>query len=276
MQGTIAQLVALTVYGNAFLQDFAGSDLSTFQERNTTFKFCEFVQFVDVVGGAANAGEIVYGADVRGWFEALKKDGVRGIKMEYGSTATAGGVSDRMLVGFVGGGGRWLLEARRTGAADFWQGRWVVGERERKDRKIWRVSYGRVFKDGRLTATEREDLGGLREKLKDCLERIAEFSRAQKLDNFTKCFEAGIAKLDSAAPLADVYHFDFAPSGFLPLPARQLLACATDAWVFGAMGSWNDQGFSGQEQVIYEQVSEELYRLMHRVIVAAANSSMRD
>jgi hypothetical protein len=39
------------------------------------------------------------------------------------------------------------------------------------------------------------------------------------------------------------------------------------------MGSWNDQGFAGQDR--YEHLSENLYKLLNRVIVAAANSGSR-
>ena len=46
-----------------------------------------------------------------------------------------------------------------------------------------------------------------------------------------------------------------------PLPAAQLLGAAQSAWVFGGMGSWNDLGFEGEDQALYDRLSEELYRL---------------
>jgi hypothetical protein len=52
----------------------------------------------------------------------------------------------------------------------------------------------------------------------------------------------------------------------------QLLGAAETAWVFGGMGSWNDMGFHGETQTHYEEVSEELYKLVNKVIVASANS----
>jgi hypothetical protein len=54
-----------------------------------------------------------------------------------------------------------------------------------------------------------------------------------------------------------------------------LISPAQAAWVFGGMGSWNDQGFDGQTQDRYERLSENLYKLLNRVIVTAANSEMR-
>ena len=272
MQGAIAQIVALTIHGNAFLQHFQNSQGLDFQARNSTFKFCEWVRFTDLVSGASNFEERAYTADVHEWFEGLKKDGVCGVKMNYGASA-ASRVPDRMLVGFVGGGGKWSIETRRSSSSDFWKSRWQLGNRDRKDKRIWRVSYVRFLSRRPSTQAQPEDLEQLRSELEQCLERITQFSRSQNLEWFTRAFESGIVKLESPDPLADIYHADIAPPGFLSLVASQLLGSAQAAWVFGGMGSWNDQGFEGQTQARYEQLSEELYQLLNRVIVAAANSS---
>jgi hypothetical protein len=183
---------------------------------------------------------------------------------------------DVTVVGFVGGGGKWFLETRRSGSSDFWESRWQLGDRDRKDKKIWRVSYVRLLSKRPSTQAQAEGLETLRVELKECLERVAQFSRSQNLEWFTKAFESAIAKLESPAPLADVYHTDIAPPGFLSLVASQLLGSAQAAWVFGGMGSWNDQSFAGQAQARYEPLSEELYQLLNRVIVLAANSSTSD
>jgi len=272
MQGTIAQIVALTIHGNAFLQHSQNSQGLEFQARNSTCRFCEWVRFTDLVSGASNLEERTYSTDVHEWFEALKKDGVGGLRMKYESSTT-GRLPDRMLVGFVGGGGKWFIETRRSGSSDFWKSRWRLGNRDRKDKKIWRVSYVRFLSGRASTQAQLEDLEPLRSELKQCLERIAQFSRSQNLEAFTRAFESGIAKLESSDPLADVYHTDIAPPGFLSLVANRLLGSAQAAWVFGGMGSWNDQGFEGQVQARYEELSEQLYRLLNRVVVAAANSS---
>jgi hypothetical protein len=111
--------------------------------------------------------------------------------------------------------------------------------------------------------------------MKQDLQEIAEFSRSQNLDWFTKAFESGLYRLESPTPFENLYHKDIAPPEFLSLSATQLLGAVEAAWVFGGMGSWNDQGFEGQAQSVYEEVSEKLYRLFNRVIVAATNSGIR-
>jgi hypothetical protein len=40
------------------------------------------------------------------------------------------------------------------------------------------------------------------------------------------------------------------------------------------MGSWNDMGFEGKEQEVYERVSEALFRAVNAAMVAAANASL--
>jgi hypothetical protein len=271
MQGTIAQIVVLTAYGNYFLQGGAGLPLKEFSLASGSFQFCEFVKFTDLKLDATQREELPYAESPSEWFEKLKAEGMRGVRMMYGSSGR-NEPADRMLVGFVGGGGRWLMEAYGDERSEYWESRWQLGDRSRADRKIWRVTYVRILKSKPSESHPKEDLEALKVEFKKVLKEIAEFSHSQKLDNFTKVFEAGLAKLDSNTPLEGLYLKDFASEGFLPLGASQLLGAAETAWVFGGMGSWNDMGFEGQTQSQYEKVSEKLYQLLNRAIIAAANS----
>lgn len=268
MQGTVAQIIALTVHGNSILQKGSVFDSAEFERQNSTFKFCESVDFMERVPG-------IFAANPHDWFERLRSEGVRSLRMSYGPSGEKR-VADRMLVGFVGGGGKWLIESRGPSSSNFWEARWQLGNRDGKDKRIWRVSYLRVLTRKHPTQAPSEDLERLRLELKQCLEEIAQFSRSQNLEWFTKAFESGISRLESPDPLAETYYPDITPPGFLSLAANQLLGSAQAAWVFGGMGSWNDQGFERQAQARYEQLSEKLYQLLNRVIVAASNSSSPD
>ena len=177
-----------------------------------------------------------------------------------------------MLAGFVGGGGNWFIETQGANRLDSWESRWQVGDRERPDKRIWRVNYLRIRSGVPPQRSPSDDLEQLKTEFRHVLEAIAEFSRSQNLTPFTQAFECSLARLESPAPLDGLHHADIAPPNFLPLTANQLLGAAETAWVFGAMGSWNDLGFQGEIQAQYEEVSEKLYRLLNRVIVAAANS----
>jgi hypothetical protein len=67
--------------------------------------------------------------------------------------------------------------------------------------------------------------------------------------------------------------FELAPDSSLPPSAAQLLSTVQAAWVFGGMGSWNDLGFDGEDQKLYEHLSDELYQLLNAAIIAAVNAS---
>jgi hypothetical protein len=276
VQGTIAQIIALVTHGNACLKGSPGFDPSAFYPANSTFVFCEYVRFVDLRKKKRGWDESAYAADPNEWFARLKRDGVYSLRMSCGSASQQLGgkkVSDRMLVGFVGGGGRWLIEAMKPAGSDYWEGGWEVGDRVREDRRIWRVAYGRIASDQPVVDNPATDLPALRNQLAENLKAIGDFARRHKLDNFARAFDGGLAQLNSSDPSQGGYHSDLAPNKALPAPAVQLLGAAQSAWVFGGMGSWNDMGFDGDDGKLYDCLSEELYRLLNAAIVAAANSS---
>jgi hypothetical protein len=276
VQTTIAQIIALTTHGNAFLTGSPPFDPSAFYPANSTFIFCEFVQFADLRPAAGGWEESEYAPDPSGWFTRLKRDGVFRLRLAYspssGQELGDKKVSDRMMVGFVGGGGRWLIEAMKPGGSDYWEGRWIVGDGERKDRRIWRVTHGRIATDQPTIDRPVMDMPVLQAQLAANLEAIGDFARRQKMAGFAKAFDAGLASLSSSEPYTGVYHSDLAPAAALPLSAAQLLGAAQAAWVFGGMGSWNDVSFEGEDQVLYDRLSEELYHLLIVSIVTAANA----
>lgn len=274
MQGTIVQAIALTAHGNAILARSSRVDGSRFFPGNSAFTFCEYVRFVDLRRNAGGWKEEPYADDPLQWFARLKERGVHGLRLIYGSTEGEQigdqKVTDRMLVGFVGGGGQWLIEAVDPKGSDYWEGRWDVGEQDRKDRRIWRVKYGRIARDEPSIDRPAIELVGLKNQLAENLQAIGSFARRHNLDGFARAFDAGLAQLSSGNPLGG----DLTPP-MAPQPAAQLLAAAQTAWVFGGMGSWNDLGFDGEDQALYDRLSEDLYRLLNFAIVAAANSGFR-
>jgi hypothetical protein len=274
MQGTIAQIVALAMHGNAILQDASGSQSLGFQASNSTFAFCESVRFVAPVRSFLSRKEVVYATDPHSWFQRLRKESVYALRLSYGPSG-ANKLRDRMLVGFVGGGGKWIIETRGPKHSDYWESRWQIGNRDRADKKIWRVAYVRVGNGKPSPWEESDNLKTLKDEMRQTLQEIAQFSRSQNLDSFSKAFESGLYRLESPTPFQNLYHADIAPLESLPLSASQLLGSAEAAWVFGGMGSWNDQGFDGQAQTRYQELSEKLYQLLNRVIVAATNSGIR-
>ena len=273
VQGTIAQIIVLTTHGNAFLRRSPRFDLSDFYPSHGTFKFCEYVRFADLKPKGEGWEQFPYASDPKEWLMRLQREGVRRLRMIYASSAGAQAEdtasSDRMLVGFVGGGGRWVIEAMKASGSDYWEGSWDTGDQERADQKIWQVTYGRIASDQPAADGPDLDPAALRNRLAENLQAIGDFARMHKLDNFARAFDGGLAQLNSSRP----HESDFAPDGALSLPAAQLLGAVQTAWVFGGMGSWNDMGFDGEDQVTYDRLSEELYQLLNAAMVAAANSN---
>ena len=271
MQTSIAQIAALTIYGNAFL--LRPGAVVDFYPGNSTFQYCEYVRFVDLGNDGGKWIEEPFATDTLAWFEGLHKQGIDTLRMQYGVSGQTQ-TPDRMLVGFVGGGGRWLIEAQHSGTSDFWEGRWQVGDRARADRKIWRVTYARIAKDQPpIQPQGLESLDKLSQEFEQNLLEVEEFARSQKIDNFADLFKSARARLHSDPPYSDQYHCDLCRPEILPVAACRLLAACQDAWVFGGMGSWNDQTFDAATQPRYDALSENLYQLLNRAVVSAANAS---
>lgn len=273
MQGTIAQVVALVLEGNAVLRGIGSPGLDS---AHSAMKFCEFVRFVDLDKTPKGWSERHVADDPMAWFRYLKDRKVNELRMSYGASSSSdvdgSKVPDRMLVGFVGGGGRWLVHANGPNGSDYWEARWTIGDRQRADQRIWQVAYGRVAKGQATSENETCDLLSVRSELRDVLERVKAFATAHGLPNFAGCFARGLEDLTAASP-AHAFHKEFANASLIPLEAIQLLSAAQSSWVFGGMGSWNDLGFEGEDQVTYESLSEELYRTVNGAIVAATNAS---
>lgn len=269
MQGHIAQVVALAIYGNAFLK---GGNVTSLWPSGSAFTFCRSVSFVALAGQGKDPEEIPYAQDPLQWLSKLRSEGVVGLRLHH----LAGNdprISDRMSVGFVGGGGRWLIEAVKPAVSDAWEARWQVGDQEDPERRIWLVTYGRTVANHSHVSLQEVGAERLRKELQVVLSEIASFAEKQQLDGFAKCFRAGLEVLGSENPLAKVYHSDLAPPQTLPLAGEQLLSVAQATWVFGGMGSWNDLGFDGSDQQTYESLSDRLFGLLNQAVVEAANSS---
>lgn len=272
MNGPLAQLVALTCHGNAFLQ---GAPVDRIFPENSTFTFCDRVSFVTIEKpflGTPREQDVA--ATPEGWFEFLGSAGAAGIRLTR-KPQNHPQISDRMSAGLVGGGGTWAMEVllpRHRSA--FWVARWEVWNQDAPEQRIWRVTYGRVS-EGATKQSNPEDLQGTTTRLTRTLRDIHSFSAQHECVGFTECFADALDTLDSDGRNLHGYHRDLAPAGHLSDRARALLDASQRAWVFGGMGSWNDMGFDGEAQKEYERLSEKLFQTLNRAIAEAANQSFQ-
>lgn len=259
MNGVIAQAVALTCHGNARL---AGLEIPTFFPGNSTCQFCEYVRFGR---GGWRGGEF---ATPDEWFASLVRQKARGLRLLWLPDQRRR-FPDRMLAGLVGGGGGWVIEAAGRHGAEYRCGRWQVGNQEAPDRRIWRVTYTRTT--GQASTTPAPDLPAVKGRLVDSLRAISRFAGEHDVTGYVDQFDRAVAQLDTVEPLAGVYHLDLAPPGLLTEQAQPFLYACQLAWVFGAMGSWNDLGLDDDQE--YSSVSERLFTTVIEAICAVANSS---
>lgn len=204
MQGPLAQMVALTSYGNSAIR---AQQIPPFFPAHSTCQFCEFVKFI--AGGKLVDGErqvLTIAETPDQWLQSLPKRGVTGLRLRQRARNDSR-ISDRMSTGFVGGGRQWKIEGiRADGTSEFWLDKWEVGNKDSPDRRIWRVTYGLC----EVSATEPFTVRPVDEIISDLqtsLAQIRAFSEEQNCGGFTRCFDDGLRAL--AEPTADVgYHKD--------------------------------------------------------------------
>jgi hypothetical protein len=270
MNHPIAQCVALTCHANAFLQ---GRSVPRFFPTNSTCIFCDWVKFFAVSKpflDKIREEEVAGSPDA--WFAYLKAANISAVRLSR-KPQSHPKISDRMSAGFVGGAGTWSMEAvQPNGKSAVWLSRWQVWDQNAADRRIWRVSYGRV--SGKRSSIRVADLEASAGRFRSALADIHRFSEQQDCGGFTACFSKAIETLNSGGEKRHGYHRDLAPDGCLPSLAMRLLDACQSAWVFGGMGSWNDMAFAGEAQVEYDRTSQQLFLTLNEAIQAAANASV--
>ncbi|WP_017445881.1 hypothetical protein [Gayadomonas joobiniege] len=267
MQGTIAQLLSIAAHGNEYLKGRLNYD---YFPSSSTFKFCKFVKFVDLQSSGTKWHERDFAKDPNDWFKKLKDTGVVQFRVRYISTNNEE-ISDRMSVGFVGGGGRWLIETVKSGKSDFWEAGWEVGDRDDPEQNIWHVKYGRILKNRNQPEQALPPASEIKEQLKDILKKISEFAYKNNCGNFGQCFERGLKALEEPPASSDKEYTIF-PKGYATPEHHQLLNASQRAWVFGGMGSWNDMGFNDSAiHKEYEELSDKLFNLINLALIVASN-----
>lgn len=272
MTGTLAQIIALTAFGNDFLK--TGTLPPDFNHANTTFQYCHQIDFREFkkLFFFSKLKAYVIAHNPSEWFQYLKNDGCQHLRLYFEYSKDQSFAKDHKLAGLVGGGGNWLIEAVYDNYSNYWANRWEVTNQNAADSKIWSVNYGMtVIKQP--TNNLQINLQKIKEKLRQTLTEIAEFAFKQDLKNWGEQFEKAKLTLDSLTPESGYYHTDLLPLDKYSLTAKQIIFAAGSAWVFGGMGSWNDLGFDSKEDNdTYDRLSELLYSNINEAIIAGANT----
>jgi hypothetical protein len=260
MQGSIAQTISLAAHGNAFLSGTLDED---YFPHHQTFAFCQFVKFVDLKESGDTMTEEAFATDPVFWFEKLRGAGIRQFRIRYIAGHDAE-MSDRLSVGYPGGGGRWLIETVMENGSDFWEAHWEPPENPEGK---WQVTYARVLKDAEMPEPRMPPPEMVQKKLQDAFMRASRFAKAHGHEAFAEAFMRGFNALKDVRWERQIY-----PPEYAPLVYQQLLTAVIEGWVFGGENSWNDVQLDDEDaQREYDQLSDQLFNFMNLALLVAAN-----
>ncbi len=151
--------------------------LVRFYPTNSTFQFCNTVEFLVLNPAKSGFTEEMLADSPLKWLEFLKNKNCARLKIAHIPTPNPQ-TPDHQLAGFIGGGGRWLLESVYKIDSDFWEARWQGNNPNAPDKKIWRVSYGAIARNTKRTPDQTNDLKIIKRQLGiQTLDQIYQFAR---------------------------------------------------------------------------------------------------
>lgn len=262
MNGTLAHALALALHGSAWLAEPSGPPPEL--DDGPTFRYLEQVRFTQ--DGAVIADRPA------AWLRGLRDEGIGRIwfTAPQAEARTVGGepVADHLLVAFAGAG-RWALVTQGAGGAVAWPASWEVGDHDAPDQRIWQVEY-QAHRTAPLPPPARPLLASA-EVLRSALVEIDAFARSNGSEWWSDAFAEALQGFSDPEPSFPHYP-DVLPDA-LNLQRRRLASVAARSWVFGGMGSWNDQGFSDAEvQAENDRVTAQLYGAALDAFTAVVNA----
>jgi hypothetical protein len=240
-------------------------------ETAAILNFINRVRFVDC------SDNMELGKTINDWFLFLKNNGVKYLKLHH--TARIG---DWKTAGFVGGDGRWFIEAKKDNGSDWYDSKWEVTDVNNTEQKIWTVTFSRTTQNYNSNIGYSTNLKFNKEKLRNWLIDIRKFSEENNIgEYFINIFDKGLAFLEAEDPTKNLEINNLFLRNNLNLDAIRLLTACDISWIFGGMGSWNDRAFwngrifTSEEEKKYEQVSEGLFQEICMSIVCAVNTTIK-
>lgn len=265
MNGSQAQLITLVAHGNYFLHD--PSRTVTDLSNNSTFQYVNSVFFAQYKSRDDKQG-VTIADHVSEWFEFLVKNKVK--RLWYVVFAwDRVDLPEHIAVSFSNAVPI-AIQADLPDGFELWYPLWKTGGQPQKP---WTVEYrGLMFEKSHIYP--KPELSFLKMQLNQVLTRAEEFTVhcAEDIHKWGEYFVKSQELLDSSDPVIPYYTDLLPPSGYA-IEARQIIAAASQAYVFGGMGSWNDLSFKNSEvQNEYEKLSKDLYEIIKLTLAMASNS----
>lgn len=265
MNGELAQIIFLVSYGNAYLSKGAAQEFDV--ASNSTFKYLSSLSFSRYKSDQFTDGELV-AKSVAEWFAFLRYVNVSRL-WNISLTWPRQDIPEYVAAGFSGGLPT-AIQAVLPGGFELWVPHWQTGGPKNKP---WIVEYRGMLVPGPFFSPTPQ-MNEVKDNLRRAVSQALEFSKRSdaNLAMWSDWFSQSLEMLDSHLPKAP-YHPDFLPGEGFSMDARQLMAAAAQAYVFGGMGSWNDMGFVNPiTQKEYEEITISLYAAVKSAIILASNS----
>lgn len=268
MQLPILRALAMVAVGNAALK---GRNVSGFYPSDPIFRYSESLDFLtpreagDLKGVARGPSD---------WFGKLAKRKCKGLRLHNApmqQNQKFGHIDERLLVGMVGGGPRWLIEAVYGDHSELWEGFDRIGDQKAADQKIWLSAYI-LIGEAQSAPSVDTNVKSATTNLRDALLNVEAVARAMPDAPFADAFAGARATLEGKDPGLTV---DFLRYTQMKPEAERLLKAAGRGWVFGAMGSWNDLAPDAALKPRYESASKTLFTALSRAVLVSANSTYR-
>lgn len=266
MTGIIAQVIALTSFGDEFLK--TGIWSTDLYPDNSAFQSCNTIDFTFIKKTFFKTKRVNIAKSPKEWLEYLKSEGCKGLKLHFKTEESL--ETDHALAILVGGGGMWLIESIYDDESNYWSNSWAVTNKDGD--KIWGVSY--IANVDRVPAsTTVFNLNEVKEEFSSALKNIADFAYGQNFLGFGDIFtKANDNLFDDNSEDKKHYYKDMIDPSRYSLIAKQLIFSAKMAWVFNGMGSWIDMWIENDElKKIYNDLTAKLYHIVNKSIVAAVN-----
>jgi hypothetical protein len=258
VNGELAEVICLATHGTNWLANEAPMP-SAFERVNSTFQFVGSTQFVLAKSGRLGRSE--QASTVGEWIANSRA--AKASRIWLVIPGIPSGADQHSLAAFANAG-QWGLAVQARKGTQVWRATWTVADRDAPDRRIWAVRY-----DGTRVssfAPQRPDLRQAQDQLVRALGAIRDFAEGQpELGTWVDWFSRALGGDEIA------YHSDMLPDQ-LAGDARQLIAMASRAWVFGGMGSWNDIWIDGDAER-YQRLTRGLYDAVLTAFLAGVNST---
>lgn len=260
MNGELSNVIALAAHGTAFLArggeppDVLGM---------SAFRFCRDIKFRRDTGPDGTI------AGSSAWFLDLRERGAEWLHLAFFDRP--GRLEPHDAAGFSNGGNWSLHDHARPWGDEWWIGRASFDKQTDADRP-WSMDFGN---NSPAPAPQVPVLGlaesasSLRSAIHDAIMFEEDTGGAQWRSH---SFTPALAALGAEVPMP-VLGGNLLPEQGYSQAARQTLAAASHAWVFGGMGWWNDNGFADPDiQRRFIDVTRSLYRAVTQAIAASVNS----